>query len=95
MMKVERLEIARTASYETPANTLVGRITLKGDSGSQTITLSNGALMSIFNIIRQEVLSTARSNAEMTNRAIQDAADESPMLEMADAVIDTSFTPHV
>ena len=80
-MRVTELTVTKNRSYEEPANVLVGRVKLEGHFGTQEILLSNGALSKIFGVIANEVQDTARRNADMTKRAMQDAVDEPLMLE--------------
>lgn len=79
-MKFERLEIKRSASYDTPPNTLQGCLELKGERGSQVIALSGVAISAIMTCIAAEVTATAKINAKATAGAMADAVAEPVML---------------
>lgn len=74
-MQVRSLTVGRTASYEEPPNTLQGKVELVGHFGSQTVVLSSSSLAKIFNIIAAEVADSAKRNADLTGRAMKEAAD--------------------
>ncbi len=80
-MKLQKLEIRRTESYQTPSNQLVGTISICGESGEQTTVLSAGAISRIIGVISDEVAKTARQNAALTANALQSACDEVRLIE--------------
>lgn len=81
-MRIKSLQIERRPSYDSEyPNQLVGIVEFTSQSGGQTIRLSNGALSRIFGVISAEVQETARSNAAMTRRGIDDAINEPLLLE--------------
>ena len=76
-MKIENLLIERKPSYhETHPHQLLGIIQLSGPTGKQEIILSNGSLARIFELIRQDVIATAKANAAQTEHALDEAAAE-------------------
>jgi hypothetical protein len=82
-MHFQSLEIKRTASYETPANTIVGVVSLSGESGSQTIRLSTSTIGQIMSLILSETKRTAAQNAGLVEGALKNAVAERQVLEMA------------
>lgn len=80
-MQVEGLEIRRNASYETPANALVGKVRLVGELGQVTVVLSNSALIQIFRIIKAECAEVARAQANQVSRAVENAVHEPALIE--------------
>jgi hypothetical protein len=82
-MKVQKFDIRRNASYEDPPNALVGKVTLVGEQGSMEIVLSPATLGRIFQLILAEATATAKDNARLVERALDDAAHERLTLEMA------------
>lgn len=85
-MQVESLNVERRPSYDSEyPHQLVGTVSMKSVTGSQSIRLSNAALSKIFNVITQEVAATAKANADMTTRAMADATHE-PLLADASKV---------
>ena len=80
-MKLQKLEIRRTESYQTPPNQLVGTVSLCGESGEQTTVLSAGAISRIIGVISNEVAKTALQNAALTANALQSACDEVRLIE--------------
>lgn len=79
-MQVKALQISRTASYETPANTIVGVVELTGEYGEIKARLSSVSISKIFDIIKNDVQETATRNSQAVSRALEDAAAE-PFLE--------------
>lgn len=79
-MQVKELQISRTASYDTPANTIVGVVNLTSEYGEQKIRLSSVSISKIFELIKQDVQKTASRNASMVSEAIENGAAE-PLLE--------------
>lgn len=78
-MKVTELRIKRQESYESDAGQLKGIVTLTGATGQQTLVLSAGSVSRIFEIIKEDAISQAKLQAKLTERAVQEAADE-PLL---------------
>lgn len=85
-MQVESLNIERRPNYDSEyPNQLIGLVKLKCTTGTQEIVLSPGALSRVFGVIGAEVQDTARKNAELIKRGIQDAID-TPLLADAATV---------
>lgn len=80
-MKLKKLEIRRTESYDTKPLTLQGLVTLQGETGQQDIVLSSGAISRLINIIADEVVVSARNNARMVANSMQEASDEILLLD--------------
>ncbi len=81
-MKVENLNIRRRESYDTDyPNMLVGIVQLGGHNGKMEVKLSNATVSSIFSLIKKDVEKTAQQNSLMAGDAIDDAANEAPLLE--------------
>jgi hypothetical protein len=80
-MKVTSLQVQRERSYskEDPGQ-LQGILTLTGASGQQTITLSPGAINRILGVIAAEVQQTARANAQLVGKSIDEAVQEGNLL---------------
>jgi len=79
-MEIVSLRIERTASYETPSNTIVARVQLEGPTGKQEILLSSATMIEIFKVIRSELIDNAIINAKMTKNAVDEAIN-GPLLE--------------
>lgn len=82
-MKVTELIIKRQESYEADAGQFRGLVTLLGEEGKQSLTLSNGSIAAIFGIIKDDAIAKAKSQAKAAGSAIQDASDEFLLLEEA------------
>jgi len=80
-MKLKKLEIRRTESYDTKPLTLQGLITLQGETGQQDIVLSAGAISRLIAVISEEVITSAKSNAKMVANSLLEASDEVLLLE--------------
>lgn len=80
-MKVTELTIGRRPSYHDKANQLFGEVKIEGEEGSQTISLSYGAIHRIFRVIATDAAERAQINAREATRALQDAMDEPMVLE--------------
>lgn len=81
-MQVESISVEKRPSYDSDyPNQLVGTVTLKGMSGTQTMRLSPGALSRMFKVIAQEVQETAQANAALVKNGMRDAADACLVLE--------------
>lgn len=80
-MKLKKLEIRRTESYDKKPLTLQGLVTLQGETGQQDIVLSPGAISRLINIIADEVVVSARNNARMVANSMQEASDEILLLD--------------
>lgn len=83
-MKVTELRIKRQESYEPDAGQLKGIVTLTGASGQQTLVLSAGSVSRIFEIIKEDAISQAKLQAKLTERAVQEAADDPLLLDSAE-----------
>ena len=83
-MKVTRLEIKRQESYEAEAGQLKGIVTLTGDAGQQTLTLSPGTIGRIFEVLKEDAVAKAKFQAKVAGNAIQDAADEVRLIGTSD-----------
>ena len=79
-MKLHQLQIRRTESYQTPANALVGTVTLVDEGGEQTITLSSQMLVKICTILQSHVAQRAHEQAAQAGKAMSETVAE---LEMA------------
>jgi hypothetical protein len=75
-MKLRQLQIRRTESYQTPANALVGTVTLVDEGGEQTVTLSSVMLVKICNLLQSHVAQRAQEQALQAGKAMQEAAAE-------------------
>ncbi len=84
-MKVTKLEIKRQESYEADAGQLKGIVTLTGTAGQQFLVLSPGSISRIFEVIKEDAVAQAKTQAKAADRALQDAADE-PLLITASEV---------
>ncbi len=80
-MKLKKLEIRRTESYDTKPLTLQGLVTLQGDTGQQDIVLSAGAISRLIAVISDEVITSAKNNAKMVANSMREASDEVLLLE--------------
>lgn len=80
-MKLKKLEIRRTESYDTKPLTLQGLVTLRGETGQQDIVLSPGAISRLIAVIADEVVVSARNNARMVANSMQEASDEILLLD--------------
>ena len=80
-MKITSLQIKRQESYEQDAGQLRGLVTLTGPSGSQSLVLSPSAVVKIFDVIAQEVRTTAAVNAQHVKSAFEDVKAEGLLLE--------------
>lgn len=80
-MKLKKLEIRRTESYDPKPLTLQGLITLQGETGQQDIVLSAGAISRLIAVISEEVITSAKSNAKMVANSLLEASDEVLLLE--------------
>lgn len=88
-MKVTRLEIKRQESYESDAGQLKGIVTLTGTAGQQSLVLSAGSISRIFEVIKEDAVMQAKTQAKSADRALQEAADE-PLLIGASEVKELS-----
>ena len=76
-MKFHSLQIRRTESYQTPANTLVGTVTLTEEGGGQqTVTLSSQMLVRLCMILQEHVAQRAQEQAEQAGSAMSEAVAE-------------------
>lgn len=75
-MRLTRLEISRTETYQTPPNQLVWIVELTGSTGKQAITLSPAAVSRLIACISTEVSETAKANAKQVKAGMQEAEDE-------------------
>ena len=80
-MKLKKLEIRRTESYDTKPLTLQGLVTLQGETGQQDIVLSAGAISRLIAVISDEVVTSAKNNAKMVANSLREASDEVLLLE--------------
>ena len=80
-MKLKKLEIRRTESYDTKPLTLQGLVTLQGETGQQDIVLSAGAISRLIAVISDEVVTSAKNNAKMVANSMREASDEVLLLE--------------
>lgn len=81
-MKIDSLEITRRPSYDNLyPNMLVGMVQMSGIDGAVATRLSNKSLAKIFEIIRQDVMETAKRNAADVRMALDDAENENKLLE--------------
>jgi hypothetical protein len=86
-MQVKEVKIHRTASYDTPSNTLIGTVEISGETGSQTIRLSAATIGHIFMLLIKDAQSTATMNASLVTRALEEGANERLILEMHEGPI--------
>ena len=80
-MKVKQLLVKRQESYEQDAGQFRGMVSLVGDQGEQSLTLSPASISKIFEVIREDATAKAKLQAKMVTGALQDAADEPLLLE--------------
>ena len=80
-MKLHSLTITRQPSYAFNANQLTGEVELIGETGSQKILLSATSVNQVLSVIRDQVERQARENAAMTKRAINEAGQETLLIE--------------
>lgn len=80
-MKVERLEIRRPDSYETDAGKLKGVLTVKSDTGQQSIVLSALVINRILCLLAAEVGETAKRSAAQVTKAVLDSGQEALLHE--------------
>ena len=83
-MKVTELRIKRQESYETDAGQLKGIVTLTGAAGQQSLVLSSGSISRIFEVIKEDAVAQAKTQAKAADRALQDAADEPLLLAVSE-----------
>ena len=74
-MQITTLQLKRENDYSQDKGKLIGTIGLQGTSGSQTMTLSDAAVLALLTCIQKEVLQTARKNAARTEEAFKEAID--------------------
>lgn len=83
-MKLKSLSIRRTESYQTPANTLVGTVTLVDEGqGEQTIVLASAIILKICKEIASHVENRAIEQARQAGGAMREAAAEIELSEFA------------
>ncbi len=81
-MKVENLVIDRKPSYDNDyPNMLVGIVQIQGLHGKMEVKLSNKTVSQIFSLIKEDVQKTATYNANQVGDAIDEAENETPLLE--------------
>ena len=80
-MKVKQLLIKRQESYESDAGQFRGMVSLIGDQGEQSLTLSPASLSKIFEVLREDATNKAKMQAKLAAFALKDAADEPLLLE--------------
>jgi len=85
-MKLKKLEIRRTESYDSPPHQLKGLVTIQGETGQQDIVLSAGAISRLINLISDEVSISAKNNAKMAANAMREASDEVLLIESDGAI---------
>ena len=77
MLKLKSIDIHRTESYQTPANTLVGTVNLIDDGGGAlTIVLSPTSITKFASLIAAEVQARARAQANEVPEALANANAE-------------------
>lgn len=79
-MQVQSLEIKIAASYEENAGQYVGRVVLRGQTGSQEIYLTTTSMAKVFDVIGAQVAQTAKDNAGQVSGALLDAAGVNKLL---------------
>lgn len=89
-MQITELKFKKRESYEDMPNQLVGAVTLCGPTGKQEIILSSSAMSKIFGVIKDELVSTSKSNAALTANAV-DEAIHAPLLASAATVGEITF----
>lgn len=83
-MKVENLIIERKPSYDDAyPNMLVGLVQISGEDGKMEVKLSNAVLSQVFGLIKDDVQRVATNNSEQVNHAIEQAENETPLIEMS------------
>ena len=77
MLKLKSIDIHRTESYQTPANTLVGTVNLLDEQGGAlTIVLSPTSISKFASLITAEIQARARAQANEVPQAMLDAHAE-------------------
>ena len=85
-MKIVSLSIETQASYQPNAGQLLGKVTLEGPTGAQTIVLSSSALSRIFKVVGADIVESTRLNALMVKSAVNEAV-AAPLLGEAAKVL--------
>lgn len=91
-MKVENVSIARRESYDADyPNMLVGTVQFKGPDGKMEVKLSNAVVAQVFSLIKSDCQRVANLSAQLTEHAIEEAENETPLLEAAGFEEDKPF----
>ena len=81
-MKVENLNIERKPSYDDNyPNMLIGLVQIQGEHGKMEVKLANKTVSAIFALIKDDVQKTANYNASQVENAVENAENETPLLE--------------
>jgi hypothetical protein len=81
MSQITELQIMRADRWATKPGVMSGKVKVEGENGTQEIRLSSETISAIFSIIRNQVVSTAMTNAKQVSDAIIDASAEAGLIE--------------
>lgn len=78
-MKVQNLEI-RIPGYGDNAGQYEGKVKLEGENGELVVKLSPGTIGKIFGLIKADVVSQARLNAQLVGQSIENAENSTALI---------------
>ncbi len=81
MAQVTELHIQRSDRWAATPGVMSGKVIIENENGRQEVRLSAATIAAIFEIIRTQVSTTARDNANQVANAISEASSEAGLLE--------------